>query len=106
MNKKWFTAEDFNNPQLANDNPKTHLAVTRFVADVANAKLQGLYRALEVYEEALGITEKVLDGIKYDLEASVYTLEDDEFAQVFFIRDTAHKALETVKGILNNEEKK
>lgn len=31
--------------------------------------------------------ENQLDSIKYELEASVYTVEDDEFAKAFFVRD-------------------
>lgn len=38
-------------------------------------------------------SSKCLDGIKYDLEASVYTLEDDEFEKVFFVRDTIDEIL-------------
>jgi hypothetical protein len=34
-----------------------------------------------------------LDGIKYDLEASVYTLTDDEFETVFSTRDDLDLAL-------------
>lgn len=34
-----------------------------------------------------------LDGIKYELEASVYTLTDYEYGTVFFVRDQLDRAL-------------
>lgn len=49
------------------------------------ARIEKLRAALMYHE--------TLDKIKYDLDASVYTLEDDEFGVVFFVRDMMAKAL-------------
>lgn len=53
--------------------------------------LRGL--AAEGLIEALETTSKQLDAIKYELCASVYTLEDGEFGKVFDVRDVADEAL-------------
>lgn len=47
----------------------------------------------KVMREALWRAEKLLDGIIYELECSVYTLTDDEFGTVFFVRDICQEAL-------------
>lgn len=44
-------------------------------------------------KETMRIASRWLDNIKYDLEASVYTLEDDEFETVFAARDILDEAL-------------
>ncbi len=46
------------------------------------------------YEVALRKASKWLDAIKFDLNASVYTLTDDEFEMVFATRDMIDEALE------------
>lgn len=43
--------------------------------------------------QALEENSKRLDAIKYELEASVYTLTDDEFGTVFFVRDMLDNTL-------------
>jgi len=53
---------------------------------------------LKVAVGALELAERRLDGIKYELEASIYTLEDDEFETVFFVRDCAIEALAKIRG--------
>ena len=52
---------------------------------------------LAIAVEALGQASKKLDNIKYDLETSVYTLTDEEFETVFWVRDECDRALEKIK---------
>lgn len=62
-----------------------------------------LARSLDLQTTEQGVVEKLvavveqaaktLDTIKYDLNASVYTLEDDEFGLVFHVRDALQVAL-------------
>lgn len=44
-------------------------------------------KALATLGEVAGIVARRLDSIEYELEASVYTVADDEFATVFHARD-------------------
>ena len=41
--------------------------------------------------------EHLLDTIKFDLSASVYTLEDDEFETVFYVRDRIHEIIKELE---------
>jgi len=48
----------------------------------------GVYKDhIKKLEHTIEQAAALLDDIKYDLNASVYTLEDDEFATVFYVRD-------------------
>jgi hypothetical protein len=56
---------------------------------------------LGLWAEKHGIPEmrtasEILDSIKYELEASVYTVVDDEFDRVFAARDLLDNALATL----------
>ena len=48
-------------------------------------------------------SERVLDKIKFELYASVYTLEDDEFEKTFFIRDVAQQALDKISELTKDK---
>ncbi len=52
---------------------------------------------VESLRQAIREAAKLLDGIKFELSASVYTLEDDEFETVFFVRDVLTAVLEVEK---------
>ena len=58
---------------------------------------------LEIAVEALKTSERVLDKIKFELYASVYTLEDDEFEKTFFIRDVAQQALDKISELTKDK---
>lgn len=66
-------------------------------AVVLQRDIENLEARLAVAVEALGSASKLLNNIKYDLEASVYTLTDDEFATVFYVRDRCDEALAKIK---------
>ena len=55
--------------------------------------------ALKIAIEALEKTSKLLNGIKSECEASVYTVTDDEFDTVYFVRDWADRTLEEIQKI-------
>jgi len=55
--------------------------------------------ALKLAIKVLDLTSRTLNGIKSDLEASVYTLTDDEFEKVYFVRDKADEALATILAL-------
>lgn len=52
----------------------------------------------KILREELSSAARRLDGIKFDLYASVYTLTDDEFETVFSVRDSIQQALARVSG--------
>jgi hypothetical protein len=56
----------------------------------------GFRKARELAAEIADLNAKRLDGIKYDLEASVYTLTDDEFETTFFVRDCLSADFKTI----------
>lgn len=41
----------------------------------------------------------ILDNIKFDLNSSIYTLTDDEYEKVFYVRDQLHMILQEMKFI-------
>lgn len=47
--------------------------------------------------EKMGKIERWLDSIKYECEASVYTLTDEEMGGVFTCRDLAYNAIQANK---------
>jgi hypothetical protein len=42
---------------------------------------------------------RILNDIKYDLDGSVYTLTDDEYSKVFYVRDQLYVLLQEIKFI-------
>lgn len=72
---------------------------TKFIATARN-NWDKLIKMNEVLLEACKFSEKALDAIKYDLNAGVYTLEDDEFETVFTVRDNAHRALQECEEMI------
>jgi hypothetical protein len=78
---------------LPRDAPPTNGAIDeREWADLIQLARLGLW-AREHGVAAMRRGSKWLDGIKYDLEASVYSVEDDEFSTVFATRDDLDLAL-------------
>jgi hypothetical protein len=57
-----------------------------------------LLEELRVLRALIANAADQLDGIKYELSASVYTLEDDEFETVFHVRDILQCALKKGRG--------
>ena len=60
-----------------------------------------LNKAMAAMEEA----EKMIDKIKYECEASVYTLEDDEMGTVFYVRDYLTEKRELINKMLKEIER-
>jgi outer membrane murein-binding lipoprotein Lpp len=58
-----------------------------------NGKLRAQLEAARELAEAAQTASRLLDGIKYELSGSVYTLTDDEFDGVFDARDRLDAAL-------------
>lgn len=51
----------------------------------------------EIMKKALRDIARILDNIKYELAARVYTLDDDQMSWVFYCRDLAQKTLRDLK---------
>ena len=54
------------------------------------------YRMVEEhmrFKEVIQKSAKALDSIKFELNQSVYTLEDDQFETTFYVRDILQEAL-------------
>lgn len=62
-------------------------------------KIEELEAENKKFRGELKRASSVLDGIKYSLCASVYTLTDDEFEKVFYVRDQIDIALATSKTL-------
>ena len=71
--------------------------------DDKDKQITELKQIVEVCKEALKTSERVLDKIKFELYASVYTLEDDEFEKTFFIRDVAQQALDKISELTKDK---
>lgn len=48
---------------------------------------------IKILADEMKTASKLLNGIKSELSASVYTVEDDEFETIYFVRDMLDKAL-------------
>jgi hypothetical protein len=57
------------------------------------ARIQELVYENVTMREAINTSIKALDGIKSELSASVYTVEDDEFETIYFVRGMLLAAL-------------
>jgi hypothetical protein len=67
-------------------------------AALADTPANPLLDELKVLRALIANAADQLDGIKYELSASVYTLEDDEFETVFHVRDILQCALKKGRG--------
>lgn len=71
-----------------------------FVVLAAN-KILALTKALTIAVEALEKTSQHLDRLScIECEASVYSLDDDEFGLICFTRDRADDSLTEIAGVL------
>lgn len=52
---------------------------------------------LELAIVSLKLISRVLDNIKYELEARVYTCDEDNFTDIFFCRDEADLTLRKIQ---------
>jgi hypothetical protein len=75
------------------------VAENKFIQISAN-HADKLARVLLVMEEALKRNERILDSMKSELCASVYTVTDDEFDKVYACRDFSTEALAQAEEIL------
>jgi len=98
-----FTSPDIielqtKNDQLAEENKalKAELESAQESNIVRQNKIYVLKATQAVLVEAMGMASSVINKAEYDLEASVYTLEDDEMGSIFFARDLLDKALSEV----------
>lgn len=62
-----------------------------------------LKQANERMKEVLSRGAAALDGIKSELDGSIYTLEDDEFETVYYVRDILQQALAECEKIESGE---
>lgn len=73
---------------------------SELIAAASPAVVLKLIEVIRCYEEALTRASRVLDGIKSECEASVYTCTDDEFGKTFYIRDACDLALAHARKVL------
>lgn len=52
---------------------------------------------LKIAIKSLKMISRVLDNIQYELEARVYTCDEDNFTDIFFCRDEADWALRKIE---------
>jgi len=94
----WFEIYDEGQSVKLTDGNRDHEIIKAAFIKL-NDRLNKLEQALAVAEDVIKNTEKALDSIKYELNASVYTLTDDEFETTFSCRDNLFLALKKIMAI-------
>ena len=79
---------------FVNIQPNTKDLVPLIAAALSAAYEAGVMDEREILLGPIKQTAALLDGIKYELYASVYTLVDDEFETTFWCRDILLEAVQ------------
>ena len=106
MTKDFKTLIDEATEKLAKDssfhaNVNSKVIVQSIFHDGASLPNELLLKALEALEK----NSKLLDGIKSELNASVYTLTDDEFEMVYHVRDLSDIVIAEIRQRLEESKK-